>query len=92
MKRFNSFKDLIVWQKSMDLTVFVYSNIKKLPQLENFGLISQMQRSVVSIPSKVSRRIWSKSNKRLHQISANIDGLSFRIVNTNGNMLQINLY
>lgn len=54
MKKFNSFKDLVVWQKSMDLTVSVYSNIKKLPQIENFGLISQIQRSVVSVPSNIA--------------------------------------
>lgn len=54
MKKFNSFKDLIVWQKSMDLTVYVYSNIKKLPQIENFGLLSQIQRSVVSVPSNIA--------------------------------------
>ncbi|WP_010663277.1 four helix bundle protein [Marinilabilia salmonicolor] len=54
MKKFNSFKDLLVWQKSMNLTVTVHSSIKKLPQIENFGLISQMQRSVVSVPSNIA--------------------------------------
>ena len=54
MKKFNSFKDLLVWQKSMNLTVAAYSSIKKLPQIENFGLISQMQRSVVSVPSNIA--------------------------------------
>ncbi|MDI3521621.1 MAG: hypothetical protein PWR04_1609 [Anaerophaga sp.] len=54
MTKVNSFKDLLVWQKSMDLTVFVYSSIKKLPQVENFGLVNQIQRSVVSVPSNIA--------------------------------------
>lgn len=38
----------------MDLTVFVYSCIKKLPPTENFGLTAQIQKSVVSIPSNIA--------------------------------------
>jgi four helix bundle protein len=54
MKKISSFQDLLVWQKSMDLTISIYSCIKKLPQSENFGLVSQMQRSVVSVPSNIA--------------------------------------
>ena len=54
MTKVNSFKDLLVWQKSMELTVFVYSSIKKLPQAETFGLVNQIQKSVVSVPSNIA--------------------------------------
>jgi four helix bundle protein len=49
-----SFRDLTVWQKSMDLAVRVYRVSEKLPQSEIFGLTSQMRRSAVSIPSNVA--------------------------------------
>lgn len=54
-----SFKDLIVWRKSMDLTKRVYGIGRKLPSEERFGLISQMQRCAVSIPSNIA-----EGNKR----------------------------
>ncbi len=47
-------KDLIVWQKAMDLVKLVYKITRKLPKSETFGLISQTQRSAVSIPSNIS--------------------------------------
>ncbi|MCK9211140.1 MAG: four helix bundle protein [Ignavibacteriaceae bacterium] len=49
-----SYKDLIVWQKSMDLVESIYRITEKLPSKENFGLISQMRRAAVSIPSNIA--------------------------------------
>lgn len=49
-----SHKDLIVWQKSMDLVEGVYKVTKKLPKFEIFGLSSQMQRAAVAIPSNIA--------------------------------------
>jgi four helix bundle protein len=49
-----SFKDLIVWQRSMQLVKEVYILCGKLPKSEVFNLCSQMQRSAVSIPSNIS--------------------------------------
>lgn len=49
-----NYTDLIVWQKSMDLVVEVYSLTKLLPEDERFGLVSQMRRSAVSIPSNIA--------------------------------------
>lgn len=54
MSDIKSYKDLIVWQKSMDLVVDVYEIIKNLPQRELYALSSQMQRSVVSVPSNIA--------------------------------------
>ena len=47
-------KDLIVWQKSMDLVEKIYKITNNLPKSELFGLISQMQRSAVAIPSNIA--------------------------------------
>jgi len=49
-----SYKDLIVWQKSMDLAELVYSVTEALPASENFGIKSQIRRAVVSIPSNIA--------------------------------------
>ena len=47
-------KDLIVWQKSMDLLVEVYHLVKKLPKEETYALSDQMRRAAVSIPSNIA--------------------------------------
>jgi four helix bundle protein len=49
-----SFRDLNVWQKGMDLAERVYLTSDKLPKSEVFGLISQMRRAVISIPSNIA--------------------------------------
>ena len=48
------YSDLKVWQKSMDLTVEIYSIVKLLPREELYGLSDQMRRAVVSIPSNIA--------------------------------------
>ena len=50
----HSFRDLTVWQKSMDLAVRVYRTTAKLPRTEMFGLTSQLRRAATSIPSNVA--------------------------------------
>ncbi|EKD62108.1 MAG: S23 ribosomal protein [uncultured bacterium] len=49
-----SYKDLVVWQRAMDLVVAVYSLTEKYPPLERVGLVSQTRRSAVSIPSNIA--------------------------------------
>lgn len=49
-----SFKDLRVWQMSVDLAESVYFVARQLPTEERFGLASQMQRAAVSIPSNIA--------------------------------------
>jgi len=49
-----SFKDLEVWKLSMELVVNTYQLTSRLPDSERYGLISQMQRSAVSIPSNIA--------------------------------------
>ena len=49
-----SYKDLIVWQKSIELVKIVYALTKQLPKEEVYGLTSQMRRCAVSIPSNIA--------------------------------------
>ena len=50
----NSYKDLIVWQKSLDLVHQIYKITKQFPKSEVYALASQMQRAAVSIPSNIA--------------------------------------
>jgi four helix bundle protein len=49
-----SFRDLHVWQRSMELTVAVYGLTRHSPREETFGLTSQLRRCAVSIPSNIA--------------------------------------
>jgi len=50
----NNYKDLKVWQKAIDLTTKVYEVVNCFPDKERFGLISQITRSAVSVPSNIA--------------------------------------
>ncbi len=54
MSALKSYRELIVWQKSMDLVTEIYKNTSNFPKEEIYGLTSQMRRAAVSIPSNVS--------------------------------------
>jgi four helix bundle protein len=49
-----SYKDLVVWQKGIALAKLVYQLTKNFPSEEKFGLVAQMRRAAVSIPSNVA--------------------------------------
>jgi len=72
MGQANSYKNLTVWQKSMDLVSEVYNLTEKFPKSETYGLASQMQRSVVAIPSNIAegqKRNYSKEFLQFLHIS-----------------------
>ena len=49
-----TYKDLTVWQKSIELVVITYELTDKFPKEEIFGLTSQIRRATVSIPSNIA--------------------------------------
>jgi four helix bundle protein len=49
-----SFRDLVVWQRAMELTVAVYRLTTEFPRKELYGLTNQIRRSAVSIPSNIA--------------------------------------
>ncbi len=54
MSNIRSYKDLIVWQRSLQLAKEIYYLTKSFPKEEQFGLISQMRPAVVSILSNIA--------------------------------------
>lgn len=48
------FRDLKVWQRSVDLVIEVYSATRSFPQTEIYGLTAQLRRSAVAIPSNIA--------------------------------------
>lgn len=58
-------KNLDVWKKGMDLVERVYSFSKTFPDIERFGLTSQIRRSAISIPSNIAEGTGRKSDKEL---------------------------
>jgi four helix bundle protein len=62
-----NFKDIITWQKSHQLTLMVYDLTSKFPKHELFGLVSQMRRCAVSVPSNIAEGYKRKSkNDAVH--------------------------
>ena len=67
MSQINSYKDLIVWQKAMDLVTAVYELTSKYPKEEAYGLTSQSRRAAVSILSNIAEgRFRSTRNDFRH--------------------------
>lgn len=59
----HNFKNLKVWQKSVDLAVKIYQATADFPSEEKFGLTSQMRRAGVSIPSNIAEGTAKSSSK-----------------------------
>jgi four helix bundle protein len=49
-----SYRDLLAWQKAMDLVTAVYRASARFPQDEIYGLTSQLRRAAVSVPSNIA--------------------------------------
>lgn len=61
-----SYRDLIVWQKAVELVIVIYELTEQFPKSEMYGLSSQMRRAAVSIPSNIAegRRRGSRKDFR----------------------------
>lgn len=57
-----TYKDLFVWQKSIQLVKHVYQVCEKFPEKEKFGVCSQLQRASVSIPANIAEG-WGRETK-----------------------------
>lgn len=60
-----SHKELKVWQKGIELVKSIYEITKSFPNNEQFGLVSQMRRAAVSIPSNIAEGCGRHSDKQL---------------------------
>jgi four helix bundle protein len=63
MSSIKSYKELIVWQKSMTLVKELYEITQHFPSKEQFGLTSQMRRASVSIPSNIAEG-WGRLSRK----------------------------
>lgn len=66
-EKINSYKDLIVWQKSIALVTSIYELSKTFPSEEKFGVVSQLNRAAVSIPSNIAEGWGRESSKNYLQ-------------------------
>jgi four helix bundle protein len=61
-----SYKDLIVWQKALDLVEIIYQVTKTFPKEELYGLTNQLRRAGVSIPSNIAEGHARSSTQEFH--------------------------
>lgn len=73
------FRDLLVWQKAMDLAKTVYRITKAFPKEELFGLTSQMRRAAVSIPSNIAEGQGRTSGKTFSLFLGHARGSLFEL-------------
>jgi len=67
-----TYRDLIVWEKAMILVTMIYQKANSLPAEKRYGLIAQLKRSVLSIPSNIAEgygRSYPKDYLRFLQIA-----------------------
>ncbi|MDA1317002.1 MAG: four helix bundle protein [bacterium] len=54
MNKIHSYKDLVAWQRAMEVVVSVYTVTNQFPKSELYGLTSQARRAAISIPSNIA--------------------------------------
>jgi four helix bundle protein len=68
------YKDLLVWQKGIALVKQVYNLTRSFPDEEKFGLISQMRRAAISIPSNIAEGQARHTTGEFIQFISNAEG------------------
>lgn len=74
-----SFRDLLVWQRSLQLTVAVYRLTQGFPREETYGLASQIRRASVSIPSNIAEGHGRLSRGEYRQFLGIARGSNFEV-------------
>ena len=69
-----SYKDLLIWQKRMVLAKFVYKLSARFPVDERYGLISQVRRAAVSVPSNIAEGQARHTTKEFLQFLSHAQG------------------
>lgn len=63
MDKISTYRDLLVWQKAMQLVNEIYALTRSFPSEEKFGLVSQMNRAAVSMPANIAEG-WGRLSTR----------------------------
>jgi four helix bundle protein len=66
-EKINHFQDLQIWKKGIELVKNIYSSTNSFPTSEIYGLVSQMRRSAVSIPSNIAEGFKRFHNNEFRQ-------------------------
>ena len=69
-----NFRDLRVWQKSLELTKRVYELTGRFPTQEKFGLVTQLRRAAVSVPSNIAEGQARRKNREFVQFVSYAQG------------------
>lgn len=69
-----NYQDLVVWQKGIQLAKLIYQITRSFPYEEKFGLIAQMQRAAVSIPSNVAEGQARRTTGEFIQFISHAEG------------------
>ena len=75
-----SFRDLIAWQKAMALVTDIYRATDSFPLRERYGLVDQLCRAAVAIPSDIAEGKGRLSKKEFVQMLARARGSSFEVL------------
>ncbi len=70
----HSYRDLVVWKKSMALVLDVYRCTQAFPKIEIYGLTSQLRRAAVSVPSNIAEGQARRSTGEFKQFLGNARG------------------
>jgi four helix bundle protein len=62
-QKIRTYRDLIVWQKSINIVTDIYRVTKHFPKQETFGLVLQIRRSSISVPSNIAEGYSRYSNR-----------------------------
>ncbi|WP_156305866.1 four helix bundle protein [Sphingobacterium endophyticum] len=75
----HNYKELKVWQKSIDLVSDIYKLTDLFPERERFNLVSQIQRAAISIPSNIAEGAGRNSNKMFVQFLGISHGSTYEL-------------
>ena len=75
----HNYNNLQIWQSGMDLAQAIYQTCDNLPNHEKYGLISQMQRAAVSIPSNIAEGAGRPTNKDFSHFIGIAIGSAFEV-------------
>ncbi len=74
-----TYRDLLIWQKSMDLVVLIYRTTNCFPDNEKYGLVSQLRRAVVSLPSNIAEGYGRNSSGEFNRYLNIVMGSLFEV-------------
>ncbi|MBT2557770.1 four helix bundle protein [Hymenobacter sp. ISL-91] len=75
----HQYKELKVWQKAMSITKLTYKLCEGFPDNERYGLVSQMRRAAVSMPSNIAEGAGRNSKLEFRQFLAIANGSAYEL-------------